>query len=339
VAHRVGLHLRDDPGLPALHAKKAAMGLIAMTDLAALKSRLEVLISKPLTGFTDSMEVYLAAEKLRDLCDGDAMLLSVALDAQKKAAEHNPNAAYAVGDMLVAGHGTARDPDEALKYFVRGAEGGNSGSAVRAAKLHYYVTRDFEQAHRFALVANTFPTEADALYLLGLMAYNGSGQSKDLPKAFEFHQKAAELGHPDAMFELYVLLSTGQGVGRDDEAALEWCKRAALVGQHRACFNMGVFYATGRGVAASPMLAMKFYRLAAEGGNGKAAATLAAMILEAKGKEGMSEAMPYVERALELDFDVAELLIGLGVPSSDVDEMIAVARGHIALSAQPPASR
>src|SRR5262249_51924932 len=135
----------------------------------------------------------------------------------------------------------------------------------------------------------------------------------------------AKQKNPDAMFELYVLYSTGQGVAHDDKEALKWCKKAADMGQHRACYNMGAFYATGRGVPEDSALSEQWYRRAADAGNGQAAATLAAVALTERGPDGVEDAVPHVARALQLNYDVASLLLKVGIPPKIVDKLVEVA--------------
>jgi TPR repeat protein len=75
-------------------------------------------------------------------------------------------------------------------------------------------------------------------YNLGVRYETGDGVSKDLGKAAELFQKAADQGFADAQYDLGVLYEMGQGVPKDFGKAAELYKKAADQGNQRAIVNL-----------------------------------------------------------------------------------------------------
>ena len=86
----------------------------------------------------------------------------------------------------------------------------------------------------------------------GWLYENGQGVPKDLAKAAELYQKAADQGSADAQNNLGVLYANGQGVPKDLRKAAELYQKAADQGYANAQNNLGVLYANGAGRAEGP---------------------------------------------------------------------------------------
>ena len=71
---------------------------------------------------------------------------------------------------------------------------------------------------------------------------------KDLGKAAELYQKAADQGNADAQVNLGWLYQMGEGVPKDLRKAAELYQKAADQGNARAQFNLGWLYENGWGV-------------------------------------------------------------------------------------------
>src|SRR5688572_21431284 len=135
-----------------------------MATTKALAQKVEKLIDKLAAAAAKgepgelAMELYFAADELRAAASasagGDEKLLAVALEGYKAAAERGEaNSACSAGHMILVGVGSKPDPDEALRFFEKGAELGNWDAALQAARLHYHHTKKYEAARRFAGMA------------------------------------------------------------------------------------------------------------------------------------------------------------------------------------------
>ena len=101
------------------------------------------------------------------------------------------------------GTGVARDPQQAVAWYRKVAEQGNS----------------------------------DGQFLLGDSYSTGTGVARDPQQAVFWFRKAAEQGHADAQVLLGKRYATGEGVAQDNKQAVAWYRKAAEQGNtdaHRA---------------------------------------------------------------------------------------------------------
>jgi len=75
-------------------------------------------------------------------------------------------------------------------------------------------------------------------YNLGVRYQLGKGVPKDLGKAAELFQRAADQGYAPAQDDLAMLYSLGKGVPEDFGKAAELYKKAADQGNQRAIVNL-----------------------------------------------------------------------------------------------------
>ena len=71
---------------------------------------------------------------------------------------------------------------------------------------------------------------------------NGRGVERDLAKAFEWFQKAADKNHAMAQGELGYMYRSGQGVQKDYDKALKLYLKAAEQGCAPAQCELGLMY-------------------------------------------------------------------------------------------------
>jgi TPR repeat protein len=102
---------------------------------------------------------------------------------------------------------------------------------------------------------------------LGAAYDNGIGVKRDIDKALEWYQKAAEQGVAEAQFNLAHLLVTEE---ISTVAAAEWMKKAALQGLTDAEYLLGVIYAEGIGVGMDRAKARLWLKKAAAKGHAEA---------------------------------------------------------------------
>lgn len=240
---------------------------------------------------------------------------TVMAQALREAAQGGlPEAWVDYGRCLWNGWGTAENREEALAAYRKAADLGSEYGAYLAAHNLYWTFKRYDEAHAYALKAQKGedPT-GEARYLLGLMAYNGRGQQKDIAGSLRLHQEAAARGNPDALFELFVYAVNGIG---EKQKAVFYLQEAGKREQPRAMANLGALHATGRmaGIAKDLEESVKWYRRAANKGIGRAAAALGVMAMRGDGMPNDPEAAKaFFARAEALGFDVDEYLDEVGM--------------------------
>jgi TPR repeat protein len=149
---------------------------------------------------------------------------------------------------------------KALLLYEKAAENGNVESMFDAGIL--YMDENFEKA-MFWFEKAMQNGDKDAMYILGEIYYNGTrGVKKDIKKAIEMYEKAADKIHYAAMKCLGRAYLYGEGVEKDyqkavsfflnarssswlrnimeDDNAFEWLKREALNGNNDAINAFGL---------------------------------------------------------------------------------------------------
>jgi localization factor PodJL len=136
-------------------------------------------------------------------------------------------------------------------------------------------------------------------------------------------REAAAKGDNKALFEIATRYADGRGVTKDLKKAVEWYQKAADTGFAPAQFRIGSFFEKGIGVERSPQKAKEFYQLAAEQGNASAMHNLA--VLYAMGAAGPADndsAAKWFVKAAELGVKDSQFNLGilaakgLGVPQN-----------------------
>jgi TPR repeat protein len=149
-----------------------------------------------------------------------------------RAAAHNGSKAAIVtwGEMLLDGHGVARDPAAAFRWFKIAADAG----------------------------------DPDGINMLGRCYELGLGVPSDPAQAAQWYGKAADLDHAWARFNLGCLLLNG---GEPDRhAALSLFVRSARQGNAKSMNMIGRFREEGWTGPVRLAAAFRWYRRAAEGG-------------------------------------------------------------------------
>jgi uncharacterized protein len=219
-----------------------------------------------------------------------------------------PEAWLDYGRCLWNGWGVTEDREAAVAAYKTAAERGAGYGNYLAAYNLYWTFKRYDEAYAYALKALKDDPGGDTRYLLGLMAYDGCGRSKDVTESARLHREAAERGNPDAMFELFVFAMNGIG---DKSKAVFYLQEAAKREQPRAMANLGALYATGRmaGIARDPGESVRWYRRAADKGIGRAVAALGVMAMRGDGMPKDPEAAKaFFARAEELGFELDDYL-------------------------------
>lgn len=118
----------------------------------------------------------------------------------------------------------------------------------------------------------------EAQYNLGRIYFRGEGFTgvvfvrdvpKDIAKAVEWYQKAAEQQNVNAQRDLGMMYKFGLGVKEDADKAFVWLQKAAAQGNDVAQYNLGEMYADGTGVKRNLPHASAWFALASAQGNEK----------------------------------------------------------------------
>ncbi|MGE4064895.1 MAG: tetratricopeptide repeat protein [Rhodospirillaceae bacterium] len=178
-----------------------------------------------------------------------------------------PFAQYVVGAIMDGGFGNPeKNPDEAVKWYLRAAERGHPEAQAALARCYEEargVAQDYVQARRWYAAA----TEQDireASYGLAVLESRGLGGPKDAKGAAAHSRRAAEQGHTNAQVFLANLLSTDDDVPRDHVEAVKWYREAAQTGHPEAQLGLGLAYRDGNGVEADIVIAYVWLSIAAK---------------------------------------------------------------------------
>jgi TPR repeat protein len=144
------------------------------------------------------------------------------LSLLQKAADAGKNQAwYELGFVYANGAGVKVDLKEALKYFRKGAEAGNSdcqtsmGMAYQAGdKIPSGLTADPAEAikwYRMAAAQN----HTEAIQHLAMLYTMGQGVKADAAEAAKLFRQGADLGNADCVWGLGQCYLSGKGVPQD----------------------------------------------------------------------------------------------------------------------------
>ena len=114
-------------------------------------------------------------------------------------------------------------------------------------------------------------------YYVGLLYANGVGVTKDEKKAIEYISRAAQAGIPEGIGQLGLMYLMGQGTTQDFVRSQELLAIALELGQVSAAYALGVIYEKGLGVPRDITKALTLYEDAARRGSKEAADRLTAL--------------------------------------------------------------
>ena len=101
----------------------------------------------------------------------------------------------------------------------------------------------------------------------------GQGVAKNIEKAIDYYNQAAELGSAESLLNLGIIYADSKD---DKKKAFECYQKAAELGNSKALFNMGLMYQEGQGVDRIDIRkAKECFEKAADQGNAQAQLNLA----------------------------------------------------------------
>jgi TPR repeat protein len=156
-----------------------------------------------------------------------------AFELYGKAAEGgNSYAMFRLGFMLREGIGTAKRPGDAHGWFVRAAEG-DEPRAMRALVQGTGRVQADEWVKKLQTMAAG--NDARAQFHLGEMYRLGEiGGDRNLDRAIQYYQRAAENGSGAAAYRMAVMYDSGEGRQANATQARAWYDRAARLGNAAA---------------------------------------------------------------------------------------------------------
>lgn len=163
-----------------------------------------------------------------------------------------PVAYVYLGFMARDGLMRAKNPQLALSYFRKALTLSKikkiecPEAMFHIGKSYYYgegVPQDFTQAYEWYEKAADLGFDS-AEYLLAFQSYYGQGTQKNRVKAFIKWLALAKKGHTDAQRCLGLCYLLGHGTRKNPEQALYWTKLAAESGNTEAETNLGSLYMT-----------------------------------------------------------------------------------------------
>jgi len=162
-----------------------------------------------------------------------------ALDAfYTLAKKGDPKAQFNVGLIYANGKGVNKDTYQAMEWYKKAAEQGNTAAQYNLAKL-IAQRPDKEDPRAQKRVKYWYEKAAEvgqkeAINDLALLYLKGEGVEKNELKAFELFKKAAEMGDSAAQINVALMYAWGKGVPNDKIKAYKNLKKALSQGRTEA---------------------------------------------------------------------------------------------------------
>lgn len=160
-------------------------------------------------------------------------------------------------------------PETAARWVYSAAVYGDIDAQLTYAQMlldGHGMARDSAAAYRwFEIAARS--NRADALNLLGRCHELGWGAAVDISIAAQKYRSAAEQSYDWAQFNLACLLLDGQGIARDPDEALALLSAAAAQGHVKSLNMIGLCHENGWGCPPDAKAASHWFHRAAEAGD------------------------------------------------------------------------
>lgn len=167
-----------------------------------------------------------------------------------------------LGQLLINGVGTYRDPDRALHWFQEAARARLPMAINMVGRCHEY----------------------------------GLGTPVNYEEAAKWYHRAASFDCDWAIYNYAHLLASGRGVRKDRAAAFVWFRLAASRGHARAMHFLGQYYEYGWETPVDRATAFAWYQSSAEGGDFRGQCSHASVLAE----EGrVTEAVHWLRLAMK----------------------------------------
>ena len=193
----------------------------------------------------------------RSIREGNTALFA---QNQKRADEGSIFDCVFVGSCYQKGIGTQRDLNKALNYYLKAASR-NSVDAQREAALLYLNGKKPEEAIKW------FKRGADngdmpSIFYYGKMLHDGMGVKQDVQQGMIYLLKAAEAEFPMGQYEVAQAYFKGEGVMKSPEQGVEWLIKAANNGVSNAQYQLARRYVDGDGLPSDFDQAVSWFAIA-----------------------------------------------------------------------------
>lgn len=210
---------------------------------------------------------------------------------------------YYIGDIKKH---IRRDYSFAFNYFKRATEFDNNNVAACNLAIMYrnglFVNKNINDAIKWYEQAICWGANYDRPYFeLGHIYYYGLDGVSNYTKAFEYFDKAANMGNADALNFLGIIFNHGLSKSKDIEQAIKYYTQAIEKGDKRyAPLNLGyIFYSES--AYKDYAKAYSYLKIAEENENTSAMNTIAYMKALAQGAEhNLAEALYYINKAIAI---------------------------------------
>ena len=206
--------------------------------------------------------------------DADRKLLA---EIREQAEKGDAKSQDELGGVFSVGRlGQAKNYLEAVKWYRKAAEQGNSDSQCALGLLYYEGTgvpqdlrEGFVWLRKSAEQGHAFAQYAVGLYYLRSEGVEKFGVERDYLEAEKWFRLAsnAEWSVPAAKFQLGSMYLNGWGVPKSFVEGAIWIRKAAEDGSVDAQNSLGWLYQEGKGVTKDYIEAYKWFNLAAAQGN------------------------------------------------------------------------
>jgi TPR repeat protein len=211
--------------------------------------------------------------------------LTALREANKLAANNDPQAMTLIAELYANGLGVGRDDAKAAQMYRRAADLGDP-QAMFALAIFKFMGRGGPPDHTAGVKLFESATKAGnlfAAYNLGLLYLRGDDVGKDVKRSAELFQMAARGGVPEAQYALATLYKEGQGVAKDTKRATQLMQQAALAGNLDAMVEFGIAQFNGTDTPRNEAAAVKMLTDAAKRGSPIAQNRLARILSSGQG--------------------------------------------------------
>jgi len=181
-------------------------------------------------------------------------------------ARGDPQAAYALGMVLLDGRSTTRDPAGARRLLESAAEAVPAAAYSLGGVLLRENTPDSDRRAVALFRRAAAASDVDGQYALAVMLREGRGTAKDPIEAAIWMGRAAAGRNVSAQVEYGIMLFNGDGLRKDEAAAARMFLRAAEQGNPIGQNRVARIYAAGRGFSRDLVEAARWHIVAGRQG-------------------------------------------------------------------------
>lgn len=287
----------DPAKLAAVSSFDRGMELLNVaTSETVRKEAMDLIIGAASVGYPD-------AQYFVGLVDEKSLPVQAREWFRKAAEAGHVKAARKLALMLEEGRGGAVDKEGALKWHKVAAEGGMAKSAVEVARVtEKEGPAEIKEAVKYyEKAAESGDSEADIR--LGDIYFKGGGIQQNLYQAYKYYLAAAQLKNPKAYFKLGYCYERGHGIGQSYQEAVHWYQLGVDAGDLNCIANLARFYETGVSVDKDTVKAAELFERAAQAGEPFSQLSLGSMYRSGTGvKQDLVEAYKWISLAVQQGF-------------------------------------